>query len=428
LQTKDLITNLDTPWEILWGPDDYIWMTERSGKVSRVNPDDGTQELLITISGVTEQSESGLLGMALHPDFINTPHVYLAYTYLKNNAITEKIVRYEYKNNKLENETVLLDNITGNSNHDGCRLVFGPDGKLYISTGDAGNSTNAQNRNSLNGKILRMNADGSVPSDNPFENNYVWATGSRNSQGLVWANEKLYGSEHGPSSDDEVNIYKSGRNYGWPNVVGFCNTTSEQTFCADSNVAEPLYAWTPTLAVCGIDYYKAGNTPISQWQHALLLTSLKASKLTVLYLDDTGEKITKQQDFFTNQFGRLRDVCVSPGGRVFIATSNKDGRGSPDEKDDRIIEIRSSLSISGNSHIYPAPKILQNPAKDFIKFSQVPEKARFEIFDINGKQYFSGEAKKQSMEINCAEWPNGIFIVKCHGDRYITTFKTIVAH
>lgn len=424
--TKKVITNLDTPWEILWGPDNFIWMTERAGKVSRVNPDNGNQEVLITIDAVAEQGESGLLGMALHPDFSNAPYVYLAYTYLDGSTLKEKIVRYEYKNSKLENEDVLLDNIAGNSNHDGCRLVFGPDGKLYASTGDAGNAAIAQNRNSLNGKILRMNDDGSIPTDNPFTNSYVWATGSRNAQGLVWANDKLYGSEHGPGSDDEVNIYSKGRNYGWPNVMGFCNTTAEQTFCTDSNVAEPLIAWSPTLAVCGIDYYKKGSTPIGQWENALLLTSLKASKLTVLFLNENGDSITKTQDFLTGDLGRLRDVCVSPVGRVFVATSNRDGRGNPAADDDKIVELITSLNVNHNAHIYQAPKILQNPATGRIALSDLAANIKLEIIDISGKQYYNGIAKQSNLDIACQAWPAGMYILKCSHNSFISTQKLVI--
>ncbi len=426
--TLDVATNLATPWEILWGPDDYIWVTERAGKVSRVNPENGQQQVLITIPGVIEQSESGLLGMALHPEFSSNPHVFLAYTYLKNNRITEKIVRYEYADDKLQNEVVLLDDITGYQNHVGCRLVFGPDNKLYVSTGDAGNANLSQNRNSLNGKILRMNTDGSIPDDNPFGNSYVWATGSRNAQGLVWANGKLYGSEHGPSSDDEVNIYAEGRNYGWPNVVGFCNTPGEQQFCNDSNVVEPLYGWTPTLGVCGIDYYKSGNVPFGQWQNSLLLTSLKAGRFTVLHLSEDGEKIEKTQDFLVNRFGRLRDVCVSPQGRVFIATSNRDGRGNPAANDDRIIELRSGLSANEDAHIYNLPKILQNPASHNITINELENNMLTEVFDISGKRYFVQSRPQKQLNIDCTGWPNGMYIIKYQLNDAVATQKVIIRH
>jgi aldose sugar dehydrogenase len=349
--TRDVILNLDTPWEILWGPDGWIWMTERGGRISRVNPENGEQRVLITIADVHEQSESGLLGMALHPSFPDSSYVYVVYNYSSGGGIAEKLVRYRYTGQVLVEPDVLIDNVPGFPTHDGSRLLITPDGKLLMTTGDAQNQPGAQSQTQIVGKILRMNLDGTAPSDNPWPNapyptNLLWTTGHRNPQGLAYGPTGiLYSSEHGPNNDDEINIIERGRNYGWPNVHGYCDLSTETQFCADSSVVEPIRAWTPTLATAGIAYY--GHTAIPAWQNSLLLTNLKEADLRQLKLSSDGRQISSETVLFNNVYGRLRDVAVAPDGRVFIATSNRDGRagpGFPKATDDRIVEIRSATS------------------------------------------------------------------------------------
>jgi len=315
-----LTQNLDYPWEILWGPDNMIWMTERGGRISRVNPVNGMANLLLTIPEVLSISEAGLLGMVLHPDFSSNPYLYVAYNYSQGGSYKEKIVRYTYSGNTLNSPQTILDNITGANFHNGCRLLITPDLKLMITTGDAYFTNNPQDISSLNGKVLRINLDGSVPSDNPFPGNPVWSYGHRNPQGLVLANNILYISEHGPSSDDEVNIIEKGRNYGWPDVLGFCNESAEQTYCAANNIKEPIYAWTPTIAPSGLDYYNHDRLP--QWKNSLLLATLKNSRLYQIKLNADYKTVKEVNEYFRDKYGRMRDVCISPEGRVYICTSN----------------------------------------------------------------------------------------------------------
>ncbi len=337
LDTTIVAKGLDVPWEVLWSPENELWVTERGGRVLKINPETKEIKELLAIQ-VTEEGESGLLGMALHPDFPSTPWVYLVYTYTQSSSIVERLTKYTYQHDRLLNEEILIDNIAGNNYHIGSRLKFGPDGKLYMTTGDAGNISLPQNQASLNGKLLRINPDGSVPNDNPVHGSYVWASGLRNSQGLDFSPAGvLYSSEHGPESDDEINILEVGRNYGWPNVKGMCDNPSETDFCNSHNVREPIQVYTPTLALAGIAYYL--NDAIPEWNNSLIVTSLKAGKLIILHLDEQGMNIKNSTTFYDNDLGRLRDVCVSSDGRVFIATSNRDGRGSPKSTDDMIIEI-----------------------------------------------------------------------------------------
>jgi len=339
IDTTSIVTNLDTPWEILWGPDDFIWLTERYGRISRLNPETGEITELITIGDVHESGESGLLGMVLHPDFGNHPYVFVVYNYYESGDIKERLVRYTYSGGVLASPLTLLEGIDGQVNHDGSRLVIDANLKLFMTTGDAlSDATYPQSLTALNGKVLRLNLDGSVPEDNPISGSYIWTWGHRNPQGLVISPLGImYSSEHGPSNDDELNIIEKGRNYGWPTVMGFCDEPTETQFCTDNNVMEPIAAWTPTLAVAGTDFFHQGAIP--EWQNNLLVTSLKASQLTALELSPDGRSVINEETYFQDWWGRLRDICISPDGRVFLAVSNRDGRGTVQEGDDRIVEI-----------------------------------------------------------------------------------------
>ena len=366
VDTMTVASNLDTPWEILWGPDDQLWFTERFGRISRLDPQTGEISEVGQIGDVNELGEGGLLGMALHPDFTTTPQVFLAYNYLDNNAIKERLVRYTYESGALVDPVTLLEGIAGAGNHNGSRLVIDSSLMLYMTTGDAANTSTSQDLNSLNGKVLRLHLDGSIPEDNPIPGSPVWSWGHRNPQGLVMApSGLLYSSEHGPSSDDEVNLIEKGRNYGWPTVKGFCNEPNEQGFCADSNVVEPLAAWTPTLAVAGSDFYS--HTTIPSWNNSVLVTSLKASRLVALNMSEDGLSVTGEAQYFQNWFGRLRDLCVSPSGDVYLATSNRDGRGTVRPGDDRIVKISAVSDVTGMSELEEggkALKIFPNPLNE----------------------------------------------------------------
>lgn len=320
--------NLNFPWEILWGPDNTIWMTERGGKISRLNPATGVITSVITINEVVSNGESGLLGMVLHPNFSATPYVYVVYDYTNGSNYREKVARYTYNGTTLTSPVTIIDNIAASSIHNGSRLSIIND-KLFITTGDASNQSLPQNTSALNGKILRLNLDGSIPADNPVAGNPYWSFGHRNPQGLVYANNILYSSEHGPDNDDEVNIIVKGKNYGWPNVERFCNEPGEQNFCAANNVAEPIMAWTPTIATSGLDYYNHDLIP--QWKNSLLLATLKDATLYQLKLNNNFTSVTNTNEYLTNKYGRIRDICISPSGKVYICTSNGGN--------DKIIEI-----------------------------------------------------------------------------------------
>lgn len=319
LTTRVVLDNLTFPWDIFYGPDDRVWMTEKGGTISRVDPATGNVNTLITIDDVSVRGEGGLLGMALSAPDNGVSFLFVAYNYLDGDDYKQKIVRYNYENDALSAPVTIHDDVAGAGIHNGCRLVISTDNKLFATTGDASNTSLPQNFDSKNGKVLRMNFDGSVPADNPDPSSTVWSVGHRNAQGLVFANDTLYSSEHGPDTDDEVNIIHRAGNYGWPNVRGDCEG-DEESFCNANNVVEPLVSWTPTIAVSGMEYYN--HNAIPQWKRSLLVCTLKDATLYQLQLSAGGDEVTSSDRLFEGEFGRLRDVCAAPDGKVYMCTSN----------------------------------------------------------------------------------------------------------
>jgi aldose sugar dehydrogenase len=420
--------NLNTPWEILWGMDDHIWVTERAGIVSRIDPLSGEKKILLDITdSVYIGGERGLMGMAINYAASGGPEVYIAYNYNSGGAKV-KVVRYSYDsvNDTLLAPIKIIDNITGNNNHNGCRLVVDAN-YLYITTGDAEDEARPQNSNSVNGKILRLNLDGSIPVDNPLPGNPMWSKGHRNPQGLVMANGRLYSSEHGPSNDDEVNIIENGRNYGWPNVQGFCDNAGEIIFCNDSNVAEPIIAWTPTLAVAGIDYYD--KTLIPDLTNSLLLVSLKAGRLIQLKLNTSGDSVISETTIINSTYGRLRDLCISPDGRIFIATSNRDGRGTPIATDDRIIELKpqaNGINTLRDDHINVYPNPVRPGENIYINFGEKTS-GYYSIIDIAGKKIDQQEFNEIiSGNIDTEGMNSGFYFLNLITDKYTITKKIVI--
>ncbi|MBI5680594.1 MAG: PQQ-dependent sugar dehydrogenase [Methanobacterium sp.] len=312
-QTEVMALNLDTPWAIDFLPDDTMIFTERNGKVSILK--NGTSKIIGNIN-ITQIGESGLLGIAVDPNFNENRFIYLYYTVQNSNRLSRFTL-----NEKLENETILINNIPGGQIHNGGRIKFGPDGFLYITTGEAGNKQLAQNINSTGGKILRINKNGTIPSDNPF-GNYVYSYGHRDPQGITWnpQSKEMYSSEHGETRYDEINIILKGGNYGWPIYQG---NNSPQGYI------KPLIFYTDfTLAPSGIAYYNSN----------LYVSGLRGSQLRKISLSADGKTVTGEEALFTN-LGRIREV-VEHKGYLYISTSNRDGRGVPQSGDDKIIRIK----------------------------------------------------------------------------------------
>jgi len=329
-------TGLQAPWSLDFAPDGRIFVTERPGRVRVIAGGRLQPEPWATVP-VAEQpgSESGLMGIALDPDFRSNGFVYVYYSYQDQGHLWNRLVRLVDRNGRGEVDRVLLDRIPGASIHDGGRVKFGPDGKLYLTVGDAAVGENAQNPNSLNGKILRLNPDGTVPPDNPFPGSPVYALGLRNPQGLAWhpLTRQLFASDHGPSGGppncchDELNLIEPGGNYGWPVVFGAGGAP---------RFTDPvLESGTETWAPSGIDFGTAG--PV---RGVLFIAALRGQHLRAVWLGLPGfRRVEAQQVLFQNEYGRLRDVVAGPDGALYILTSNRDGRGSPRPGDDKLLRV-----------------------------------------------------------------------------------------
>ncbi len=303
------------------------------------------QQPIATVNVTTfSQGEAGLLGLSLDPDFDTNKMVYIYYTYTNSTGqILNRISRLTENNGQLGNETVLLDGIRGASIHDGGRLKIGPDGKLYATTGDAGNRQLSLDLSSLNGKILRLNLNGTVPIDNPDPTSPVYSYGHRHPQGLAWDTAgHLVASEHGPTGvfpnpccNDEINLILPGHNYGWPVVYG---TAGDPSF-TDPILSTGSATWAPS----GMTFYSASKIP--EWRGKFLVATLRGRHLRVLDIRFTSTpQVVSSTAFFTDAYGRLRDVVQGPDGYVYVATSNRDGRGTANQGDDKILKITAASS------------------------------------------------------------------------------------
>jgi glucose/arabinose dehydrogenase len=339
LTTETVASGFDTIWELAWGPDGFVWVTERGGTISRVDPLSGAVTPVGDVPGSVELGEGGLMGLAFHPDFANEPWVYVSHTYGAPGT-RNRIIRMRYENGVLGPPEVLVANIPGSSIHNGSRLAVGPDGFVYATTGDAADPALAQNTGSLAGKVLRFTLDGQPAPANPF-GNLVFSLGHRNPQGIAFSPDGLlYITEHGASDNDEVNLVQGGGNYGWPNVRGRCDGDAgggEEAFCEANGVIEPLSIWTPTIAPAGLALYDHSLIPQLR---GLLFATLKDATLYHLPLSPDGRTVAAVQRLYVREFGRLRAVLIGPDGTIYLGTSNRDGRGSPLPTDDRIIRIR----------------------------------------------------------------------------------------
>jgi glucose/arabinose dehydrogenase len=414
-------TGLQIPWEILWGPDDHIWITEKRGQILRLNPSNGNYTTILNHqSSVSSGSERGMLGMTLHPDFVNTPKVYVVYTY-SSGGIKERLSSFDWNSvtEQLTNEVILVNNIPGGNIHDGSRLLITADNKILMSTGDVGSSGNSQNMNSDNGKFLRINLNGSIPADNPNPSSYVYSYGHRNAQGLCHGpNGLIYSSEHGQSNSDEFNIIEEGRNYGWPNVEGACNTGSEITFCNTNNVREPLAEFSPCAAVNGVEYYD--HPAIPEWQNSVLMAvlggfALSDSRLSVLHMSVDGLSITSQDEYFDN-YGRLRDVCTNPyTGSVYFATN---GPSYPGTGPNQIVEYRnlnySAVGIEDNKAVDQFVKVSPNPMIERmnISFSNNFIGKTYEVISYDGKTVMSNKINSSVTTITKGDLAAGNYFLR----------------
>lgn len=407
--SRIVAADLLDPWEMVWGPDDYLWITERSGlRVTRVNPADGSKQVALVITdGFHSTVQDGLLGMALHPDLLKGrghDYVYVAYTYNHNHGGAAsrrlRIRRYSYdaSHHTLDGPVDLLDDLPAHDDHGAGRLSVGPDGKLYVTRGDLGSNflanycnpnraqdlpdgaaVKARDWSTYQGKILRLNLDGTIPDDNPVlagVRSHIYALGFRNPQGMAFDPDgRLYVSDHGPSTDDELDLVMAGKNYGWPRVAGYKDdkayvyanwSASSPTPCRELKFDDlkppasvpqvresewnepgfvpPLVTFftvgseydfrtlgTATVAPAGIEIYSSSAIP--GWSRSILLATMRAGRVYRAKLNGDGSAIAGQPLEYFKTSNRYRDITVSPDGkRVFLCTDNF---GITDDSDGR---------------------------------------------------------------------------------------------
>lgn len=313
-----LVEGLEVPWGVDFLPDGRAVVTERiSGRVLRVGRD-GAVTPLGTVPGSVPQGEAGLLGVAVSPDFDTDRTLYLYLTTGTDN----RVVRAELDGSRLGRTTVVLDGIPAGFIHDGGRIAFGPDGHLYVTTGETGDPELAQDPQSLAGKILRITTDGRPAPGNPDPGSPVWSLGHRNVQGLAWDDEgRLWASEFGDSEWDELNLVEKGGNYGWPRVEGAGG---------DASYVDPQLVWP-------VD--QASPSGLAFADGHLWMAGLRGQRLWRITVSGKGQA-SKPRAFFTEDYGRLRTVAAAPDGLLWLTTSNRDGRGEPAPADDRILRVR----------------------------------------------------------------------------------------
>lgn len=329
-------SNLDVPWSIVFTEKNRMLVSERAGTIREIVNGQVSPTPLITITDTATGGEIGLMGLAVDPDYQDNKFIYACVGYRSGTGFSDKVIRLTDTGSVLQPATVIIDGIPAGNNHAGCELAFGPDNKLYISTGDARERNIAQDISSLGGKILRINSDGTFPEDNPFPNSPVYTYGHRNPQGIDWSSEGLmYEAEHGPSGNDgpgggdEINLLRMGENYGWPLV------SHEKTRVG---TISPLITYTPAIAPSSILIYEGDALP--QFRDTLLVAALRSQGIWWLQVDpaDPG-KIVSSQKLTEVQAGRIRDITEGPDGYIYFSTSNTDGRGQASKDDDKIYRL-----------------------------------------------------------------------------------------
>jgi glucose/arabinose dehydrogenase len=328
---KDLIV----PWEIVFLPDRTMLFTERAGRVRIYRNNRLIEKPALTVEDVETTKKMGLLGLCIHPDFPKNRFVYLAYNYKTGTTPLLRVVRYRFENDALVSPITIIQDILANQNHTGCRLKFGPDRKLYITTGDADRVILVQDLKSLNGKILRVNDDGSIPDDNPFVRNdsarkEIWSYGHRNPQGMAFqpGTGILFESEHGPSGGDEINRIEKGKNYGWPRVH------HRDTL---AGTVPPLMEYSPSIGPAEAIFYS--GTAFPSLKGNLLVACLRGESIIRYQVE--GGKLVAQERFLQKQFGRIRALAVGPDGYIYFSTSQNDPpEGTPRPGDDMILRLR----------------------------------------------------------------------------------------
>ncbi len=317
-----LAENLDKPRAIAISGD-RIFVTEKDGFIRVIQGNSLLESPLAAFRSVNV-FDGGLLGITLHPNFSTNHYIYVFLTYEEDGNLWNKILRITESENKLQDAETVFDKIPGSRFTNGGFLKFGPDEKLYVGTGAISDSSHLpQDLDSLSGKILRLNDDGTIPNDNPFTDSPVYSLGHRNPQGMTWDdNDNMFVAEFGPEKNDEINLIQAGKNYGWP----------EQQCSGNENFENAILCYDPSIEPGGILFYSGDKL---DFESPFIMASMRAANL---YQLDFEEGLSSQKSILSG-IGRVRDVVQGPDGSLYVITSNTDGKGFPDRMDDKLLRI-----------------------------------------------------------------------------------------
>jgi glucose/arabinose dehydrogenase len=349
-RTEIWVQDLEIPWSLVFLDDEIALVSERPGRIRLIQNGRVRQTPYFLSDEIHSAGEGGLMGLAVHPEFPDKPYIYAKHTTGSRVSATNRVIRLHHEGESARYDKTIIDNIPGSLFHNGGRIAFGPDGMLYITTGENFRPSRAQDMENLGGKILRLDPEGEIPGDNPFQGSPVYTLGHRNSQGLAWHPQtgQLINSEHGPSGEygmrghDMLNLIEAGSNYGWPEVIGKVN---------HRRYKDPIVMWEKTTPPGGITF----------WENDLYVATMRSEALIRVQMETNGngsesapvitgiERWYKQQDVERGTWGRFRDAVAGPDGALYVTTTNMDGRGSPRDGDDKILRITRTEEVPGDT-------------------------------------------------------------------------------
>ena len=407
---ETIAENQEVIWDMEWVGQDSILYTELKGKLKLLDISNKTVVDVHSFQDIAAENQSGLMGLGLAHDFKNSKLIYVAYCFYGDNfSILSRISSFSYNSSgpSIMNESILVDSLPSKNANLGGRLLV-DSANIYYCLGDIQNENLAQLLDNPNGKILRYNLDGTIPSDNPDPASPIFTYGHRNPQGICkTANGNILISEHGPFSNDEINVLEKGRNFGWPLVGGYKEAANEAIY-NQYNIKEPILAFTPTIAPAGVDYY--GGNLYPSLTNSLLVSTLKDKAIHIFSLNQNQDSVIDSKRLDVAPLGRIRDILVSPDGRVFASTSNRDLYGEPNTNDDLIVEVFESLFTSVSTKLERNFKVALF-SNSLIFNSDIHGKINFSIYDLTGKLVFNDFAMPEET-ISLKNLNAGLFILK----------------